>query len=114
MDSSKKSEQNKISFIKCLIRYRDYFIDCPNDELIRKSESKNLNDILSCYFAGRRPLVSMGFSYYFTNYDAAEYINDIVLDYIHEEVDILCSDWRQMYVLREDEENLYKDEEELL
>lgn len=113
---SKTREEWQKTFITSLISIRDYFVEMEPLEIVGKRRSSAVSNILIGYFCERRVRVPIKEpSPYMSCEDMAIYINDEVLSYIYDEYpDFIDMDWRQMYVLKEDIDELLAggDEEE--
>lgn len=111
---NKTREEWQKTFITSLISIRDYFIEQEPLEIVGKRRSTAVSNILIGYFCERRVRVPIKEpSAYMTCEDIAIYINNEVLSYIYDEYpDFIDIDWRQMYVLKQDIDELLADGDE--
>lgn len=111
---NKTREEWQKKFITSLISIRNYFLEQGSLEIVGKRRCVAVSDILIGYFCERRVRVPIKEpSPYMSCEDMAIYINNEILSYIYDEhADFLDIDWRQMYVLKEDVDELFADENE--
>lgn len=110
---TKSKEEWERIFVISFIRLRDFFLE-QDEDLLGKQRSRAISDLLIGYFCERRPRIPIKEpSPYMSCKDAALYINDCILFYINDEKkDLMEIDWRDLFVLKEDLDNLIFEEED--
>lgn len=108
----KTREDWEKAFIVSLVRLRDFFEEQDPEEIIKESKKTTIDELVLCYFSEqRRNRIPVPKASSFMNYeDAAIYLNDLVLGYIHDECsNFLILDWREKYIISQeiDESNIF-------
>ena len=107
----KTKEQWEEDIIISLVKLRDYFLEQEKESLTGEKRSQAVEGLISAYFGQRRKRVPIPLPSPYMNCETmAEFINDFILSYIYDErQDLLDQDWKQMFVIKSSDNNLFTD-----
>jgi len=113
MEKAKTKEQWEEAFVIALVRLRDFFSQEDGETIVGTKKATAVEGLIESYFRERRRRIPIPIASPLMNYeDMALFINDTVLSYISDEkAELLELDWKQTYVLRSENENLFNEED---